>query len=906
MSLTSGQKLGPYEIVSPLGAGGMGEVYRAKDTRLDRDVAIKVLPEAMARDRERILRFEREAKALATLSHPNIAAIYGFEEHDSKRLLVMELAEGETLAERLERGALPIDESLDTARKIAEALEAAHEKGIVHRDLKPANVKLTPDGTVKVLDFGLAKALLGDGSSAASHSPTEVAHSPTITAEFTRPGMILGTAGYMSPEQARGRSVDKRTDIWAFGCVLFECLSGARLFAGETATDSIGAILHKEPEWALLPLGTPPTVQLLLRRCLAKDRNKRLRDIGDARIELENALSDPTSSMLRLGGAALASAAASGRRAAWRRALPWFVCVILITALGALWLSTRPAKQAVMRFSLAIPESQALRASRWPMMDISQDGRRIVFVGDNDPGRQLYFRHVHQLDATPLANTEDAFCPFFSPDGEWIAFGQKGKLRKVSVLGGPATTICEAADMRGGSWGVDGSIVFAPNPRSGIWRVPAAGGVPVKLTEAGTGQGAPSHRWPQMLPDAKAVLFTATAKNDDYAAAKIVAMSLETLDQKVVVEGGNFARYVSTGHIVFGRSGTLMAVPFDAKNLEVTGSAIPILEGVSGVLGMGSLQYAFSQTGTLYYLSGSIGGQEEVPIWIDREGKESPISQHKRDYNFVRLSPDATRLAAQIFDSANNDIWILEIERDMFTRLTVDEAPDRNPLWSPDGKWIVFGSERGSSIPNLFRQLADGTGEAERLTTSDNVQYPWAISPDGSFLVYVEVNPKTENDIMYLRLDGDERKPEVFLATTFNEIQPALTSDGKWIAYSSNESGDFEIYVRPFLRTGAKVKVSTGRAFIPKWSPDGTEIFYRSEDKVMAVSVSVQEDTFRAQNPRLLFEVKGTQCLGPYDVAPDGNRFLFYRTVSEAKEQSQQPTVVVNWFEELKAKAPTK
>jgi len=906
MNLIPSTRIGPYEIVAPLGAGGMGEVYRARDTRLDREVAIKVLPAALAADKERILRFEREAKALATLNHPNIAAIYGFEEQDGKRLLVMELAEGETLADRLVRGALPIDESLDTARKIAEALEAAHEKGIVHRDLKPANVKIGPDGTVKVLDFGLAKALVGDAASVPSLSPTEVVNSPTITAEFTRPGIILGTAGYMSPEQARGRSIDKRTDIWAFGCVLFECLSGARLFAGETATDSIGAILHKEPEWALLPPHTPPTVQLLLRRCLAKDRNKRLRDIGDARIELENALSDPTSSMLRLGGAVLWGAAASGRRATWRRSLPWALCVILVAALGALWFSTRPAKLAVMRYTLAIPESQALRASRWPMFDISPDGTRIVFVGDHDSGRQLYLRLNHQLDATPLANTDDAFCPYFSPDGEWIAFGQKGRLRRISVLGGPATTICEAADLRGGSWGPDGTIVFAPNPRSGIWRVSAAGGEPVMLTEAGTGQGAPSHRWPQLLPDGKTALFTATAQNNDYASARIIAMSLETLEQKVVVEGGTFARYVPTGHIVFGRSGTLMAVPFNAKKLEVTGSAIPILEGVSGVPPMGSLQYAFSQTGTFSYLSGAALGMEELPIWIDREGKESPISQHKRDYLGLRLSPDATRLAAQIFDTANSDIWILEIERDMFTRLTVDETLDRSPVWSPDGKWIVFASERGSSILNLFRHLADGTGEAQRLTTSDNRQTPWSISPDGSILVFEENHPKTDADIMYLHLDGEERKPEVFLATTFAEIQPNLSPDGRWIAFSSNESGEFEIYVRPFLRPGARVKVSTGRAFGPKWSPDGKEIFYRDEGKIMAVPVSVQDDTFRAQNPHQLFELKGSGYSFTFDVAPDGNRFLFYRPAGEVKEQSQQPTVVVNWFEELKAKVPTK
>jgi len=349
-----------------------------------------------------------------------------------------------------------------------------------------------------------------------------------------------------------------------------------------------------------------------------------------------------------------------------------------------------------------------------------------------------------------------------------------------------------------------------------------------------------------------------------------------------------------------------MAVPFDAKKLVVTGSPIPILEGVTGITGMGSVQYAFSQTGTMLYLSGSASGEEEFPIWIDREGKESPISQHKRDYDDLRVSPDATRIAARIFDNANSDIWIFEIERDMFTRLTVDDAVDRFPVWSPDGKWIVFGSQRGSSGLNLYRQLADGTGEAERLTTSDNRQVPGSFSPDGSILVFEEAHPKTDADIMYLRLDGEERKPEVFLATPFLEIQPALSPDGKWIAYASNESGELEIYVRPFLRPGAKVKISAGRGFLPKWSPDGKEVCYRNDTQFMAVSVSAQDEGFRAQNPRLLFELKGGNYSFSYDMAPDGNRFLFHRTAGEAKEQSQQPTVVVNWFEELKAKVPTK
>ena len=886
--LKTGSILGPYEILSLLGTGGMGEVYRARDSRLDREVAIKVLPEAFARDKERILRFEREAKALASLNHPNIAAIYGFEEFEGKRFLVMELVEGATLADRLRDGALSVEDALAIGRQIAEALEAAHERGIIHRDLKPANVKITPEGAVKVLDFGLAKAMAED-----ERSQSLIANSPTITADFTRPGVILGTAAYMSPEQARGRPVDRRTDIWSFGVVLYECLSGQRPFAGETATDLVAKILEREPDWNALSDGTPPNVRMLLQRCMQKDRKQRLRDIGEAWVVLDGALA---------GDFSVAGLAPVRSLPTWRRTLPWFVCAILVSALGALWVSTKPAKPAVMRFTLTIPESQALAALPTTTMDVSPDGTRIVFAGRNESGRQLYLRLTDQLDATPLANTDDAFGPFFSPDGEWIAFGQKGKLRKISILGGPATTICDAADVRGGSWGADGTIVFAPNPRSGIWRVPAAGGEAVKLTDAGSGEASPTHRWPHLLPDGRTALFTATAKNSDYTDATIVALSLETGAQKVVVSGGTFARYVSTGHIVFGRSGTLMAVPFDAKKLEVTGAAIPILEGVLGAPTYGSVQYAFSQTGTFLYVSGLAGGEEELPIWIDREGKESPISQHKRDYSDARLAPDGTRLAATIMDGPNLDIWILEIERDMFTRLTFEEAVDQNPRWSPDGKWIIFSSNRGKTSFNLFRQLADGTGEAERLTTSDNPQIPSSFSPDGSILIFVENNPRGDPDIMYLRLDGEERKPEVFLATPFNERTPALSPDGKWVAYGSDESGELEIYVRPFLRPGAKVKVSAGRGGLPRWSPDGTEILYRDEGKIMAVSVLVQENTLRAQNPRLLFEVNAGAYSGPHDVAADGNRFLFYRPAGEAKEQSQQPTVVVNWFDELKSK----
>jgi serine/threonine-protein kinase len=867
----------------------MGEVYRAKDTRLDRDVAIKVLPEALARDRERVLRFEREAKVLASLNHANIAAIYGFEESAGKRFLVMELVEGETLAQRLHRGPIPVREALELATGIAVALEAAHEKGIIHRDLKPANVKVTLDGAAKVLDFGLAKAMTGDATG------TDIANSPTITAQHTRPGVVLGTAAYMSPEQARGRPVDKRTDIWSFGIVLYECLAGTRPFGGATATDVIARILERDPDWNALPDVVPGNVRMLLQRCLQKDRKQRLRDIGEAWVVLDGALA---------GDFSVVGVSPVPPQPAWRRSLPWLIIASLFTALVVPRLLTSRVEQPVIRLTLSIPESQALTAGANPMMpmDISADGTKIVFEGKHESKSQLYLRHIDQLDATPLANTEDAYCPFFSPDGEWIAFAQERKLRRISVMGGPVMTICEAAEPRGGSWGADGTIVFAPDRSSGIWRVPAAGGEPVKLTDEGTGDGAPTHRWPQILPDGKTALFTASLNNDDYTNANIVAISLDTLVQKVVIQGGTCGRYVSTGHIVFARSGIVMAVPFDAKKLELAGAAIPVLEGVLYAPTYGSVQCAYSQTGTLLYLSGSSGGEEELPIWIDREGKESPISKHKRDYLDASLAPDGTRLAASIFDNASFDIWVLDIERDMFTRLTFDEASDRFPEWSPDGKWVVFTSPGGKRGDNLFRQLADGTGKAEPLTTSDNNQVAWTFSPDGSILVFVERVPKTDFDIMYLRMDVQDREPEAFLATAFYETAPAISPDGKWISYASNESGEPEIYARPFLRPGTKVKVSAERGTLSKWSQDGKEIFYREDRKIMAASVAVQDDTLRVLSPRLLFELKSNAYVGPLDVAPDGARFLFIRPAGDAKEQSQQMTVVVNWFEELESR----
>ncbi|MFN0010390.1 MAG: protein kinase domain-containing protein [Phycisphaerales bacterium] len=899
--------IGPYTIQRELGRGGMGVVYLARDPKLDRDVAIKSLPALFAQEPARLERFQREAKVLASLNHPGIAAIHGLEIVDNQHYLVLEYVEGESLADRLARGPLPIDDALPLAKQIAEALEAAHEKGIVHRDLKPANLMLTPEGRVKVLDFGLARG--GDtGVPSSTGLPYAAPDSPTLTTPArpinspTIAGTIMGTAGYMSPEQARGKAVDKRSDIFSFGCVLYEMLSGAQPFGGETVTDALGATLHKDANLALLPPHTPPTIRLLLVRCLAKDRAHRLHDVADARVELAQAIADPNAWTLHGGGTAHGPDRGRTPRALLRRALPWAVSAALVAALAVVWFTAQPAATAVMRLTMTIPEAQSLASFPGSMMDISPDGTRVVFVGRTEAGRQLYLRALDQTEATPIANTESAFCPFFSPDGQWIAFGQNGKLRKVSILGGPATILANAPDLRGGTWGTSGIIAFSPDSQSGIWRVPAAGGEAVKATDAGIGEAIPTHRWPHFLPDGKTVLFTATDRNSEYTDATINVVSLDTGAQKAIIKGGAYARYVPTGHIVFGRSGTLMAVPFDAGRLEATGAAVPVLEGVLNGPNYGSVQFACADSGVMVYAPGSATEDDRLLVWLDASGKETPASGHKRGYFQARLSPDGTRVAAQITAGGNTDIWVLELERDSFTRLTFDEAVDHQPWWSPDGKWIVFSSNRGKSDFNLFRQPADGTGEAQRLTTSVNQQAPYGFTPDGSVLLYRERVPFSGNDILSLRLAQPESKPEVFLSTPFDESAATLSPDGKWLAYHSNESGTHEVYVRPFQRPGAKTKVSAGQSGWPRWSPDGKDLYYRSQQTMWAVSITPQDDGLRVSTPRTVFEVKGNTYNGPMSVSPDGARFLFIRSASETGEQGQQPTVIVNWLAELKAK----
>jgi len=898
MTLAPGARLGPYEIASPLGAGGMGQVFRARDTKLNRDVAIKVLPAAFAQDSERVARFRREAQVLASLNHPNIAAIHGLEESEGVLALALEFVEGEELAQRLTRGAVPVEEAVAIAKQIAEGLEAAHEKGIVHRDLKPANLKITKDGTVKILDFGLAKAYGGEAEAAGSEG---LSQSPTMSRQMTEAGVIFGTAAYMSPEQARGATVDKRADIWAFGVVLFEMLTGKRLFTGETVSDTLAAVLRQEIDWRALPASTPPVVRELLERCIERDPKQRLRDMGEARIALERRLGTPD----------------TVRASSGVGALPWALTLLLalVSAL-AVWALWRPASTPApaLRVSAELGAAASLSTQFGPAAIISPDGRLLAFVASQgaDGRPLLHLRRLEQLDAAPLSGTEGARDPFFSPDGEWIAFFADGKLKKVSVSGGAAVTLCDAADDRGGSWAEDGTIFFTPSgaPGVGLSRVSSAGGAPLTLTTPDPASQELAHRWPQALPGGKAVLYTAGSVSGNYEDASLVAHTLEGDTRKVLHRGGYHGRYLPSGHLVFIHEGTLFAAPFDLDRLELTGEPVPALESVSANPTNQGAQFAFSRNGTLVYQHGE--GLATTPIqWMGREGKLQPLRAAPGVYNFIRFSPDGGRLALDIIEGKNPDVWVYEWGRDTLSRLTFDPGWDRSPVWSPDGRRIAFSSARADQTTgNLYWQRADGTGEAERLTESKNTQYLTSWHPSGKVLAFVETNPQTSQDILILPLTGDEvsgwkaGKPTVFLNGPFSEFQAAFSPDGRWLAYTSNESGRLEVYVRPFPGPGGKWQVSAAGGRLPTWSRSRKEVFYLVEDgRILVAAYTVEGESFRAEKPRVWSTGLVPLRVGgrTYDLHPDGERIA----VLKASGEADHVTLIVNFFDELRRIAPT-
>ena len=914
--LTAGEKLGIYEIVSSLGAGGMGEVYLARDTKLQREVALKILPETMARDAQRMARFEREAQVLASLNHPNIAAIYGLEESNGIRALVMELVEGETLGEKIagegsalarEAKGLPYDGALPLAKQIAEALEYAHERGVIHRDLKPANVKITPEGTVKVLDFGLAKVLGGQESPATMATP----ESPTLSGMATQAGMILGTAAYMSPEQAKGQQVDRRADIWAFGCVLYEMLTGRKPFEGDTISDVLAAVIRAEPDWTALPETTPPSIQRLMRRCLIKDAKQRLRDIGDARITIEETLSG--TGTVAAGFPGLAAPEVGGLKPPLLRALPWAVAALAIVALlitlAIHWRTPRAGPAVPMELSLDIPASHQLLKVDGPAIILSPDGSRIAYVTGMRPQTQIYVRELDKSEPTPLEGVH-GLSPFFSPDGQWIGYySVDGKLEKVSVFGGAPVALATANSDRGATWSEDGTIVYAPTITSSLYRVPAAGGGPVEVTHLDAARNQITHRWPQFLPGGKTVIFTASADNNNFSEAALEAASLATGEAKVLVENAYFGRYLPSGYLTYISGGKLFAAPFDAKNLRLTGPSLPVLEHIEADLTNGSAQLSFSRTGTAVYLTGQGLSSQVTVALVDRKGNSTTLIEQPGDYFAPKFSPDGKRIALQ---AGVGNVQVYDLARKTLTPLTFSNPPCVYPVWTPDGKRITCERRTLAGIGQGISLLpADGTGGMETLTKGlTERQIPFSWTPDGKTLAFAQYSPNQGSwcDIWTLPFGPGDRpgKPEIHLggspehaAATY--YAPAFSPDGRWLAYSQYVSGLPQIFVTPYPGPGGKWQVSVDGGQFPVWSRSTQELYFIGKDSTInlyAVPYHTQGSLFQPGTARLLFhgDFRNSNPFPAYDVAPDGKHFAMLELARGEPSGTASPTVVLNWF----------
>jgi Tol biopolymer transport system component len=906
MSLPPGTRLGPYEIVAPLGAGGMGEVYRARDERLDRQVAIKILPELFASDADRVARFEREARSLAALNHPNIAHIHGLEDTNGGRALVMELVDGEDLTVRLARGPLPSAEALAIAAQIADGLDAAHERGIIHRDLKPANIKVTEAGTAKILDFGLAKAL----DSADAVDPT---NSPTFAAHRTQLGVILGTAAYMAPEQAKGKTVDKRADIWAFGCVLYEMLTGRSPFVAESAAESLAHIVGREPDWTALPATLPRGIRQLLQRCLRKDPRDRLRDIGEARFALAQ-VHDET----EVDRSAEPSQAVA--RTGMRRLLGWISMAIAMLLLGLFaggrWFAGSPVspQETILRLGIDAGAETPLAGVGWvglnwvgPTVVLSPDGTLLVFIARGPSGGrwQLYTRRLDELRARPLVGTEEAYAPFFSPDGTSIAFFASGSLKRVALSGGGVSTICSAKEGRGGTWGQDGTIVFAPQPDGPLFRVSSAGGTAKPATTVDAASGETTHRWPQMLPGNKGFLFTA---HGDMTASRGGAIVVQTAagERKVVHRAGLFARYAPSGHLLYVQEGRLFAVAFDLNRLEVTGQPVAVVDEVSHALLNGSAQFSFSDTGLVAYRRAR--STNRSLLWMNPAGQVQTLRTQLAEYMEIYHSPDGARLALVVGDGAQSDVWTYDIGADRMSRLTFHPDNDWSPIWSPDSSHIVYASWRGDTGTfNLFLHRTDGTGEPVRLTTSRNSQFPFAWHPNGSMVLFAEQRPETGADLMLLPIEkgakGEIRPGSAAPVLTIpaNQLSGEFSPDGKWLAYTSDESGRNEVFVQPFPGPGGRWQVSTEGTEWIEWRRNGQLYLGRSEEAVMVLGYRTEGRTFVPEKPRLWMRIPPN--VSWVDPSPDGTRAAIIRS-DETRRESL--VLLVNFFDHLRRTVPSR
>ena len=913
---------GSYQLLSLIGAGGMGEVYRARDMTLGRDVAIKILPPIFVADPDRLLRFEREARVLASLSHPNICAIHGIADVNGTPGLVLELVDGRTLAELIagaasrrrrtssssaDEGAhkgMSISEALAIARDVARALEAAHDKGIIHRDLKPANIKITADGTVKVLDFGLAKA-------SADSAPERDLDAATSGATTVNSNGLLGTAAYMSPEQARGEPLDKRTDIWSFGCVLYEMLSGRPVAKGTTVSETIAVVLDGEPEWTALPAATPPIIQRLLRRCLEKDVKRRLKDVGDARFDIEDALTTASDASVQQSGGGSATTS--------RRVLQLITVTLAVGAiLSFVWLrpTARVAPPELRRVSAELGADASLVTYQYGggfAVILSPNGEMLAFVArrGGSEERQIYVRRLDQLHATPLAGTDGANNPFFSPDGEWIAFFADGKLKKIPALGGGAVTICAVLNNRGGAWSEDGRIFFSPDREAAsLWQVSSSGGEPEPLIALGDGES--TQRWPQILRGGSAVLFTGNKGPDGFAEANVVVQSLPNGPRKVLVRGAYFGRYLPSGHLLYVHDATLFAAPFDLERLEITGPAAPALQGAAVNLPVGAAEIAVSDAGTIAYLPAPRYVSDlSVPIdWVNRDGTSTPLRSTPARWLHPRFAPDGRRLAFDLFDGAQYDLWAYDWSRDALSRLTFDSGAA--PVWTPDARRMVFSSTRGGRRwSNLYWQQVDGTGQPQRLTESDRRHVAGSWDPSGRILAFTESETQLGvPTIMLLRLEGDSAtgwrptQPTTFMK---DADDPMISPDGRWMAYVAREPGrvKFEVYVRPFPGSGGRWQVSSDGGDNPAWSLTRRELIYASPDqRIMAVPYSVTGDSFHAEKPRLLPNSRFVQrpVSRSFDLHPDGDRIALHK----APETPAHDHVILifNFLDTLRAIAP--
>jgi eukaryotic-like serine/threonine-protein kinase len=902
-----GTRVANYEITAHLGSGGMGEVYCARDVRLGRSVALKMLPDLFARDAERVSRFEREAIVLASLNHANIAALHGIEQSGDRRFLVMELVEGETLGERINRGPIPVEEALKIALQIVDALEAAHQKGIVHRDLKPANVKITPEGKVKVLDFGLAKAF--ESGPAAS----DILSSPTMSVLATNAGIILGTAGYMSPEQAKGATADPRSDIFSFGSVLFEMLTGQRAFQGDSVSELIASVLAREPDWNLLPANLHPRIPELIRRCLEKDRKRRWQAIGDVRFELEAIVSDPHGLKLRPAAAAAVPL--------WKRVLPAAatgIVAVLLTA-AVIWnMRAVSPPVAITRFSFDLPKDQAFTRTGRHAIAISQDGANVVYAAN----LQLYLRNMAESEAKPVPGTmQDINTPFFSPDGKWIGFYAvpEGKLKKIAVTGGASVTLADLDNVYGVHWYSQDQMLVGQGNK-GIVRVSAVeSGKPETVVTVKADEFAQS---PQLLPGGDGVLFTLASGTDEdrWDKAQIVLQSLKTGDRKTLIQGGTDARYIQTGHIVYALGGTVFAVPFDVKKFQVMGGPVPIVEGVmrATVVNTGAANFATANNGSLVFVHGDPGAVQgdRVLALVDPGGAKKAISVPAASYFNPRISPDGKQLAVQQNSTGSDvNIWIYDLAGATSMRRLTFGGANQGPLWTPDSQRIVFQSDREGDN-GLFWQRADGSGSAERLTKPEKgiLDFAEAWSPDGKTLIFTKGSPGNRFNLWMFPMDGNRQPKPLIEVPKSNQGRASFSPDGRWIAYQSTESGTQKVYVQPFPPTGAKYQVTTELAESPLWAPDGKQLFYVSPiGNYSIVSRDVQtQPNFTFGSPKQVVGLNGFQANGPgrpYDMTPDGKHFILLMQnfgIESGDTRLSQINVVLNWFEELTQRVPVK